>query len=327
MTSFYDQALAFLYAAILAAVPLLYGTLGEILTEKSGSINLGVEGMMYLGAIAGFAVGYASSSPALTLLSGFAAGALGALIYAFLTVTLKANQNVTGLTLTVLGTGVANFIGEQIKTFSPVGTTFMSERLKAGLTPLSLGALSDLPVIGRLLFSHSILTYLALACAILMSLYLNRSRRGLNLRAIGENPAAADAMGVPVSRYKYLHILLGGGLSGLGGVYISMVTCLQLAAQYRGRPGLDRGGAGDFRHLAAAARGHGQPGVWRPERAAPLYLQGCGRYPRRHLLHAALRGHLPSAGHLQHPHEAGKLPACRLRRQLFQGGALSCARS
>ncbi len=226
MTSFYDQALAFLYAAILAAVPLLYGTLGEILTEKSGSINLGVEGMMYLGAIAGFAVGYASSSPALTLLSGFAAGALGALIYAFLTVTLKANQNVTGLTLTVLGTGVANFIGEQIKTFSPVGTAFMSERLKAGLTPLSLGALSDLPVIGRLLFSHSILTYLALACAILMSLYLNRSRRGLNLRAIGENPAAADAMGVPVSRYKYLHILLGGGLSGLGGVYISMVTCL-----------------------------------------------------------------------------------------------------
>ena len=82
------------------------------------------------------------------------------------------------------------------------------------LNSLSLGALSDLPVIGRLLFSHSILTYLALACAILMSLYLNRSRRGLNLRAIGENPAAADAMGVPVSRYKYLHILLGGGLSG-----------------------------------------------------------------------------------------------------------------
>jgi len=226
MTSVFDQFLAFLYAAILASVPLLYGTLGEILTQKAGNINLGVEGMMYLGAIAGFAVGYASSSPALVLLAGFLAGALGALLYAFLTVTLKANQNVTGLTLTVFGTGVANFIGEQIKTQAPVGTVFMSEGLKAGLTPLKLGALSELPVAGKLLFSHSILTYLAVACAILMSLYLNRSRRGLNLRAVGENPAAADAMGVPVARCKYAHILVGGGLSGLGGVYISMVTCL-----------------------------------------------------------------------------------------------------
>lgn len=226
MTSVFDQFLAFLYAAILASVPLLYGTLGEILTQKAGNINLGVEGMMYLGAIAGFAVGYASSSPALVLLAGFLAGALGALLYAFLTVTLKANQNVTGLTLTVFGTGVANFIGEQIKTQAPVGTVFMSEGLKAGLTPLKLGALNELPVAGKLLFSHSILTYLAVACAILMSLYLNRSRRGLNLRAVGENPAAADAMGVPVARCKYAHILVGGGLSGLGGVYISMVTCL-----------------------------------------------------------------------------------------------------
>lgn len=226
MTSFYDQTLAFLYAAILAAVPLLYGTLGEILTEKAGHINLGVEGMMYLGAIAGFAVGYATSSPALTLLAGFAAGALGAAIYAFLTVTLRANQNVTGLTLTVFGTGVANFIGEQIKTLAPVGTAFMSEGLKAALTPLKLGAASGLPVVGKLVFSHSILTYLALLCAILMSLYLSRTRRGLNLRAVGENPAAADAMGISVTRYKYAHIMLGGGLSGLGGVYISMVTCL-----------------------------------------------------------------------------------------------------
>ena len=209
MTSFYDQTLAFLYAAILAAVPLLYGTLGEILTEKAGHINLGVEGMMYLGAIA-----------------GFAAGALGAAIYAFLTVTLRANQNVTGLTLTVFGTGVANFIGEQIKTLAPVGTAFMSEGLKAALTPLKLGAASGLPVVGKLVFSHSILTYLALLCAILMSLYLSRTRRGLNLRAVGENPAAADAMGISVTRYKYAHIMLGGGLSGLGGVYISMVTCL-----------------------------------------------------------------------------------------------------
>ncbi|NLW21148.1 MAG: ABC transporter permease [Clostridiales bacterium] len=221
-----DQATAFLYAAILASVPLLYGTLGEILTQKAGNINLGVEGMMYLGAIAGFLAGYHTDSLALTLILAMLAGAAGASVYALLTVTLKANQNVTGLTLTIFGTGVANFLGEQAKLAVPVGTAFMSARLKTQLSPLRLGALSDLPLIGRLLFNHSILTYLALALGITMSLYLNRSRRGLNLRAVGENPAAADAMGVRVNLYKYAHIMAGGALAGLGGVYVSMVTAL-----------------------------------------------------------------------------------------------------
>ncbi len=221
-----DQLSAFLYAAILASVPLLYGTLGEILTQKAGNINLGVEGMMYLGAIAGFLAGFHTDSLTLTLLSGMLAGALGAAVYALLTVTLKANQNVTGLTLTIFGTGIANFLGEQAKLGAPEGTVFMSARLKALLSPLQLGALSELPFIGRLLFNHSVLTYLAILLGILMSLYLNRSRLGLNLRAVGENPAAADAMGVRVNLYKYAHILAGGALSGLGGVYISMVTAL-----------------------------------------------------------------------------------------------------
>ncbi len=226
MNGFLDQLSAFLYAAILASVPLLYGTLGEILTQKAGNINLGVEGMMYLGAIAGFLAGFHTDSLTLTLLSGMLAGALGAAVYALLTVTLKANQNVTGLTLTIFGTGIANFLGEQAKLGAPVGTVFMSARLKALLSPLQLGALSELPFIGRLLFNHSVLTYLAILLGILMSLYLNRSRLGLNLRAVGENPAAADAMGVRVNLYKYAHILAGGALSGLGGVYISMVTAL-----------------------------------------------------------------------------------------------------
>ncbi len=226
MSGLMDQATAFLYAAILASVPLLYGTLGEILTQKAGNINLGVEGMMYLGAIAGFLAGYHTDSLALTLILAMLAGAAGASVYALLTVTLKANQNVTGLTLTIFGTGVANFLGEQAKLAVPVGTAFMSARLKTQLSPLRLGALSDLPLIGRLLFNHSILTYLALALGITMSLYLNRSRRGLNLRAVGENPAAADAMGVRVNLYKYAHIMAGGALAGLGGVYVSMVTAL-----------------------------------------------------------------------------------------------------
>ncbi|HSK68042.1 MAG TPA: ABC transporter permease [Candidatus Limnocylindria bacterium] len=221
-----DQVTAFLYAAILASVPLLYGTLGEILTQKAGNINLGVEGMMYLGAIAGVIAGYRTDSALITLLSGFLAGALGALLYAVLTVTLKANQNVTGLTLTIFGTGIANFLGEQLKSGAPAGTVYMSARLRAAMSPMDLGPLSDIPVLGPLLFSHSIMTYLALLAGVAMSLYFNRTRTGLNLRAVGENPAAADAAGVPVSAYKYAHILVGGGLCGLGGVYISMVTCL-----------------------------------------------------------------------------------------------------
>lgn len=226
MSSFLHQLSAFLYAAILAGVPLLYGTLGEILTQKAGNINLGVEGMMYLGAIAGFLAGFYTDSLVLTLLFGMLAGAFGAAIYAFLTVTLKANQNVTGLTLTIFGTGIANFLGEQAKLAAPMGTAFLSARLKGLLAPLHLWVLSEIPYLGTLLFRHSILTYLAVILGIVLSLYLNRSRLGLNLRAVGENPAAADAMGVRVNLVKYAHILAGGALCGLGGVYVSMVTAL-----------------------------------------------------------------------------------------------------
>lgn len=226
MVSFPDQSLAFLYATILAGVPLLYGTLGEILIEKSGNLNLGVEGMMYMGAIAGFMAGHLFDSALLAVLFAFFAGVLGALLYTVLTVTLKANQNVTGLTLTVLGTGLANFVGETLKGTLPAGTVFVSDKVIKALVPVKLGALSNLPVVGHLLFEHSLLTYFGLLCAIVMSLYLRRTRVGLNLRAIGENPAAADAMGVNVSLYKYANILLGGGLCGLGGAYVSLVTCV-----------------------------------------------------------------------------------------------------
>ncbi len=226
MTPFLTQAQAFVYAAIFASVPLLLATIGEILIEKAGNLNLGVEGMMYLGAIMGFLAGHLFGSAAAALLFAAGAGMAGALIYAFLTVTLKANQNVTGLTLSVFGAGIANFIGENLKTSLPAGTAFISDAVRKALNPLDLGALSAIPVAGKLLFSHSILAYLALLAAVAMSFYLSRTRQGLNLRAVGENPAAADAMGVDVSRYKYLHILAGGGLCGLGGAYVSMVVCV-----------------------------------------------------------------------------------------------------
>jgi Uncharacterized ABC-type transport system, permease component len=222
---FVNYLQSFLYAAILAGTPLLLGTLGEIITEKSGSLNLGVEGTMYMGAIASYAVAMATQNVLLAILAGFSAGVLASFIFAVLTVTLSANQNVTGLTLTIFGTGVANFIGQNIK-FAATGPLVLSQGIKNALLPLNMGFLTNIPVIGKLLFNQSILTYLAIALAVGMHFYLTRTRRGLNLRAIGENPAAADAMGVNVTRYKYIHILIGGGICALGGVYIALVTCV-----------------------------------------------------------------------------------------------------
>ncbi len=213
------------FAVILAAVPLLYGTLGETLTEKAGNLNLGVEGMMYLGAIFGFWAAYATGSFVLALVGAFAAGAAGALIYAFLTVTMKANQNVTGLTLTIFGAGVANFFGEHLMLTSPTGAAILPDVTKQSYGSLFIPGLSEIPVIGKLLFNHSPFVYIAFALAILMGLYLNRTRMGLNLRGVGENPASADAGGVNVSLYKYAHICVGGGVCGLGGAYVSLVTC------------------------------------------------------------------------------------------------------
>ncbi len=225
MTAFVDTLVAFVYASMLAGVPLLFGTLGEILTEKAGNLNLGVEGMMYMGAVLGFMGGYYFISPLMALVFSFLGGAIGALMYAFLTVTLRANQNVTGLTLTIFGTGLANFLGGNMINTSPNGAAVVADSVKAAFRPLQMGALTGIPYIGKLLFNHSIFTYLAVVLAIAAGWYLHHTRMGLNVRAVGENPAAADAAGVDVSLYKYVHIILGGGICGLGGGYIALVTC------------------------------------------------------------------------------------------------------
>ncbi len=215
----------FVYAAMLAGVPLLFGTVGEIMTERAGNLNLGVEGQMYMGAVIGFLAAYSTGSALMAYVGAFAAGALGALIYAFLTVTLRANQNVTGLTLTIFGTGFANFVGENMILNSPTKSAILSDSLKSSFAPIHIPHLSDIPVIGRLLFGHTVFVYLGVLLALLCGWYLFRTRRGLNLRAVGENPAAADAAGINVTRYKYIHILLGGGICGLGGAYVALVTC------------------------------------------------------------------------------------------------------
>lgn len=228
-----------LIAWIMRAIPfgtiIMYGAMGEIVTEKSGNLNLGVPGIMYLGGFAGFASAYyyensvANPNPVLSiiiaLVCALVASALGGLIYAFLTISLRANQNVTGLALTIFGTGVGQYIGEFMRVRE--GTyVAVSNTLKGAFNGSPFPVfLQELPVVGRLLFSHSIFTYLGIAMAVAMGLYLHRSRSGLYLRAVGESPATADAAGISVTRCKYLATVIGGGISAIGGmVYIMTVV-------------------------------------------------------------------------------------------------------
>ena len=231
-----NDLLKFIVAAVLTGIPLLYGTVGEVLTEKSGNLNLGVEGMMYMGGALGLGAafyyeklaGAAASGPVavvLAILFSFLAGALGALVFSFLTVTLRANQNVTGLALTIFGTGVGQFLGEYMRvregTYVAVGNSLKSAFQNSPFPRF----LQELPVAGPLLFGYNIFVYLGVAVAVIMALYLSRTRSGLQLRSVGESPATADAAGINVTRYKYLATILGGGISAIGClVYIMTVA-------------------------------------------------------------------------------------------------------
>jgi len=225
----------FFFMAVIAATPLLFGTLGEILTQKSGSLNLGVEGMMFMGAAAGIAASYSYESIAgdamiggisalLAVTAGFLAGALGGFIYSVLTVTLRANQNVTGLALTIFGIGAGNLVGEMLG-MRAGGFTTIGESTKLWFSGIDW-PLSNIPVVGRLFFSYNFMVYLAVLTAIILMFVFNKTRMGLNLRGVGENPATADAVGINITRYKYLAASIGGGICALGGVYISMADNL-----------------------------------------------------------------------------------------------------
>jgi simple sugar transport system permease protein len=207
----------FLRAALQAGTPLLFATLGEVLTEKAGNLNLGVEGLMLLGAVGGFAAGLITQSAIVAIIVALLAGALGGLLYAFLTVTLQTNQVVTGLALTIFGTGISGYAGRFVMGDiipNSIRTTFKSKAI-----PL----LSDTPFIGEILFNQNIFVYGGIILAILMTLYLTKTKQGLNLRSVGENPSAADASGIPVTSYKYIHIIIGSAISALGGAYLSLV--------------------------------------------------------------------------------------------------------
>ena len=221
----------FIQKAIAQGIAMLFGANGEILTEKSGNLNLGVPGMMYMGGIAGLAGAYlyenavANPSPIvgmlISLVCAMALAGLGGLIYSVLTITLRANQNVTGLALTTFGVGVGNFFGGSLSKMSG-GVGQISVATTASAYRATLPGLSELPIVGPILFSYGFLTYLCVLIAVVMSWYLNRSRQGLNLRAVGESPATADAAGINVNLYKYLATCVGGAIAGLGGLYFVM---------------------------------------------------------------------------------------------------------
>ena len=225
--------IAFIKAAVLNGAPLLYGTSGEILTEKSGNMNLGVEGLMYMGGAFGLcgawiydrAMGDAANGTVaviISLLAAFLAGIAGSLIFSFLTVTLRANQNVTGLALTIFGTGAGQFVGELMR-LRAGGNVAISNSLKEAFSNSPFPqAMQDIPVVGQLLFSYNIFVYIGLAMAVVMAVFISRTKSGLKLRAVGESPATADAAGVNVTKYKYMATVIGGGISAVGGMVYTM---------------------------------------------------------------------------------------------------------
>ena len=278
--------LIFIQNAIAQGIGILYGATGEILTEKSGNLNLGVPGMMYMGGIAGLsgAVLYenAVAEPIaivgmlISLLCAFVCAMLGGLIYSVLTISLRANQNVTGLALTTFGVGFGNFFGGSLSRLAG-GVGQISVATTASAYRATLPLLGDIPVVGEVLFSYGFLTYLSIAAALALSYFLNKTRQGLNLRAIGENPGTADAAGIDVTRYKYLATCLGGGIAGLGGLYFVM--------EYSGGTWTNNG-FGDRGWLAVALVIFAQ---WKPVKAIwgsilfgglyilYLYIAGLGR--------------------------------------------------
>ena len=212
---------SFLHNIVVYNIPLLYGTVGENVVEKSGSLNLGVEGIMAVGAIFGYIIGCYTNSLGVGIATAFLAGALCGLLFAALTVSLQANQNITGLTLATFGLGVYFFVGNSVKaTGWPVMGDYSA--IKNGFANLPIPGLSKIPVLGYGLFEHNLLVYLGVAIAVAMWWYLHHTNSGLRLRAVGENPGAADSVGINVKKTKYLHICLGCGIMGIGGYYMAL---------------------------------------------------------------------------------------------------------
>ena len=259
----------FVQRAVIQGIPLIYGSTGEIITEKSGNLNLGIPGIMYVGAISGVAGAflYENSVPAgepinaflglaIPLLCSLLGSLIMALIYSFLTITLRANQNVTGLALTTFGVGLGNFFGGSLAKLFGSGTTGIAFNRVRALFIKKLPFAEDCGWFGTAFLSYTFLAYFAIALAIAVAMFIRKSRIGLNLRAVGESPATADAAGINVIRYKYFATCFGGMIAGLGGLYY--------VVDYIGV--WSNGGFGDRGWLAVALVIFV---IWRPNLAIP----------------------------------------------------------
>ena len=226
---------AFIQRAVVQGIPLLYGSTGEILTEKSGNLNLGVPGIMYMGGMSGiigaFLYEQSLSSPAainpflavaIPMFSCLLGSLLIGLIYAFLTITLRANQNVTGLALTTFGTGFGNFFGGSLIKLAGSDMPSIALTNTSNCFRVTFSGADRLGWFGQVFLSYSFLAYLAVILALVCSYVLNHTRIGLHLRAVGESPATADAAGINVAKYKYLSTCIGSMIAGLGGLYYVM---------------------------------------------------------------------------------------------------------
>lgn len=206
-----DILVSALLTIITAATPLLFAALGELVTEKSGVLNLGVEGMMLMGAIAGFITATQTGSVLLAILVSALAGAALASIFALLVLVFQARQVPTGLALTIFGIGLSALLGQQM-----IGVAY------AGLPKIAIPGLAGIPILGELLFNHDVLVYLSIAMVFIVAWFMNRTRAGLILRAVGDSHDAAHALGYRVNHIRALAILFGGAMAGLGGAYISL---------------------------------------------------------------------------------------------------------
>ena len=231
----FSTVLSFLPRAIAQGIPLLYGSTGEIITQKSGNMNLGIPGVMYVGGICGVigAFVYEQSLSTPDALNPFLAvlvptlfcligSLLMGLLFCFLTVTLRANQNVTGLAMTTFGVGFGNFFGGSLVKLSGADMPFLALSATSNCFKKTLPFADKLGIFGDIIFGYSFLVYLAVAIALIASFIIKRTRTGLHLRSVGENPSTADSAGINVNRYKYLATCIGCMIAGLGGLYYVM---------------------------------------------------------------------------------------------------------
>ncbi len=214
----FDTLLAILIATIRAGTPLVFAAIGELVTEKSGVLNLGIEGMMLIGAVTGFIFTVLTGNPYIGILAAMVAGVAISLIFGVLTLSLMTHQVATGLALTIFGIGLSAFVG-----LAYIGTPI------DGLDPIAIPVLSEIPVLGPLLFNHDIMIYGSILLFVVVSWFLYRTRAGLILRAVGESHDAAHAIGYSVLKIRYLAVMFGGAMSGIAGAYLSLVYTPQWA--------------------------------------------------------------------------------------------------